>query len=217
MLKPYKTFYCTNSLSPTAFHLGDLINIYQQCAQMGNVTLFSKTICPCCKNSAEKVFKFLIQLNPAVKFGKLYTPITEMKPWWFEGKDKIDYVKAVKLPQKDSYISVQIDSRSQGKKIPHWAKKAIHSLEKVINIGDRPLKCKNKTKVNLQNKFDIIASSRYYVGIDSGLTHLALMTNTPIILIHPQGWDARKFYPDTKQITYVTTYSDFLEAKKYYS
>lgn len=209
MLHPYYTFYRTNA----AFHLGDLVNIYQQCAALSDTTLYSETICPCCQNSAADVFKFLTGLNPAVKFGKLGGKPIEMNPWWFKDwqGQKTDYIKALQLPSKGSHIAVQIDSRSKGQKIPIWASRAVKLLNKAINVGDRPLKCKNKNKVDLATKFEIIASARYYVGIDSGLTHLALMTNTPIILIHPPEWDVSRFYPDTPQIVKVSNYKDFVK------
>jgi hypothetical protein len=158
-------------------------------------------------------------LNPAVKFGKLVGKPQEMLPWWFKewSGEICQYVKALQLPPKDSHIAVQIDSRSKGKKIPHWASKSIQFLKRAINVGDRPLRCRNKIKVDLRTKFDIIASARYYVGIDSGLTHLALMTDTPIVLIHPEDWDVKRFYPDTDQITSVTKYRDFIKVVESYA
>ena len=51
-----------------------------------------------------------------------------------------------------------------------------------------------RADIDLLEKFCILASAKSYVGIDSGLTHLALMTETPILVIHPKVWDANSFY-----------------------
>ena len=114
------------------------------------------------------------------------------------------YVKARFLPKQKSHIAVQFDARCN---VP-WKKtisdKYIQMIAeefddfKIVNIGDREFEFfENKTKIGLLDKFEIIASSQRYIGIDSGLSHLALMTNTDVNILYEgkenQPW---LFYPD---------------------
>lgn len=130
----------------------------------------------------------------------------QVTPMWVKSHiptpyDSLPYVKAKNLPMTSDHIVCQFDSRSKGDKVPKDVTKYI--TENMINLGDNKLPCINKIELTLLEKFYLIASAKSYIGIDSGLTHLALMTNTPITLMHPKNWNAKKYYPETNQITYV--------------
>ncbi len=205
MLHHFKSYYYTHS---DHYHLGDIINIIQQihhkALNTGIHFVFGRK-CPCCNvNSGNMMKTILSLLDTPVKYG-INQKFIIISPSWtkIHSANIYDwkYAKAKKLPKKGDHIVCQFDQRSVGNKTP----KNILDFVKpnMINIGDRKLPCMNQNELGLIEKFNILASASKYIGIDSGLTHLALMTEVPIVLVHPKEWDAKKYYPKTDQISFV--------------
>lgn len=210
MLTPPATTWITHG---DFYHLGDVINVVQQAHhysnRSGEYRMFSRGPCPCCGGDTEKMLQQIISLlDTNLKFSKKSSPNAEVfTPAWVKPHkrnpwDRLPYVKAKRMPATRTHVVCQFDGRSRGDKVPAWNQIVKLIKPKWFNIGDRAIPCQDKTELDLIAKFRLIASAKLYVGIDSGLTHLALMTNTPILLVHPAGWDARRFYPETDQIEY---------------
>jgi len=118
--------------------------------------------------------------------------------------DQLPYVKAQDLPKSGKHIVCQFDARSKGDKLP--SEESIRQIvtKDMINVGDRLWDCDNRTGLSLLDKFKIIASAKKYIGVDSGLTHLALMTNVPMVVLHKESWDAPFFYPKGQDIQFIS-------------
>jgi hypothetical protein len=180
-------------------HLGDLINILQR----------NKTKAIYVPDEAKPMLEFLLSLfpNPPAITDIIGTPV--LPTWTQDVKNptgtlvwyRPPYVKAVNLPkQRRRHVACQFDARSK----PWWTKTIPDDMirelasrhQGMINIGDRIFDfMENRVDASLQEKFEIIATARFYVGIDSGLSHLALMTNTPTYIVYQKHcpWF---FYPD---------------------
>lgn len=205
MLSPYKALFYT----PTHYHLGDIINVVQQVHHRAldrpGLHFLSSKPCPCCGiDSGQMVREVLSLLDTPVRYGtgQNFISVSPMwikrhKPTPYDGK----YAKAKELPDRGEHVVCQFDQRSQGNKVP--ANYLDFIKADWINIGDQQLPCINKTELDLLAKFRILASAKSYVGIDSGITHLALMTETPILVIHPKSWDASRFYPRSSQLRFL--------------
>jgi len=205
MLLPYKSFY----YSPTHYHLGDIVNVVQQvhhrAIAVPGLHFISSRPCPCCGvDSGEMAKNVLSLLGTSVKYESSKNFIS-VSPAWVKGHKKTiydgKYAKAKELPERGDHVVCQFDKRSRGEKIPNNVIDFVKS--DMINIGDNKLPCINKTELDLRAKFRMLASAKLYVGVDSGLTHLALMTETPILLIHPKSWDAGRFYPPSPQLRFL--------------
>lgn len=218
----------TPSIKPHAFHLGDMVNIVQQ-THIRAVTLpniyymFSNHICPCCKNNTNKTLKEILNLLKTPVHYLSTTPdydFTYAQPWWHPNRERnsfdyLPYTKAINLPvEKGNYIACQFSSRTNQTKKQVKArdiKRIVNAFTNIINLGDDKLDVQlNTGHYSIKQKLDIIAKARFYIGIDSGCTHLACMTNTPIFIIHPSTWSAHIYYPKTDQIRYATSVKELL-------
>ena len=198
MLLTYKSAYYTSS----HYHLGDLINVIQQVhhralSHPGLHFMFSKH-CPCCGiDSGKMVQELLSLLDTPVKYGKSKNFIL-MSPAWTKQHKATPYdwkyAKAKNLPKQGEHVVYQFDKRSKGNKVP--ANVFDFVKPDMINIGER-------SKLDLLEKFHILASAKSYIGIDSGISHLALMTETPILVIHPKSWNASRYYPQSNQLRFL--------------
>lgn len=207
MLKHIKNLCFTHS---NHNHLGDIINIVQQvhCRSvlLPNLYCIFGRRCPCCGiDSGAMMRDILSLLDTSVKYAESQKFIS-LSPCWIKTHRPSPYdwvyAKARKLPQRAQHVVCQFDKRSKGNKVPTDINKYVKA--NMINIGDTELPCINKINIDLLEKFALIASAKEYIGIDSGLTHLALMTNTPITVIHPRSWQASRFYPKSNQLRFCT-------------
>lgn len=180
-------------------HLGDLINILQ--------TQDADEIVA--ESSTEEMLTFLMSVFPnGPKITHDTIEAKTVKPSWSkELPDRTEsnvwfrgpYKKTNTKNQKKSHIACQFDARS----FPPWPKsiKNTHKLlelfpNRLVNIGDKTIEgMKNKTECSLSEKFEILNSATAYIGIDSGLTHLALMTDVPVYVVHPEKYCPWIFYP----------------------
>lgn len=187
-------------ITPSKYaHLGDLVNILQIYPDAKQIC-FEGT-CPCgCKQDVLFLLRQLVSLfKKEIKVAaEVPESAQQVYPIWAQDfKDSSGtlryfngpYEKAKNLPNKKDYIACQFDYRS---KSTPWFK-GIFDLspiisrykKKLINIGDQKIDgIQNCTDLSLKEKFEIIASSKMYIGIDSGLSHLALMTNTNCFICH---------------------------------
>ena len=62
--------------------------------------------------------------------------------------------------------------------------------------------------MSLREKYDLIASSTLYVGIDSGLTHLAIMAGVKTVVLHNEDFCPTLFYPDSENLTFISRLDD---------
>jgi ADP-heptose:LPS heptosyltransferase len=134
----------------------------------------------------------------------------EVGPDWFqEAKlsgtflwNRQPYFKAKSLPtEKFTHIACQFDARTR---VP-WSKGVSDAFldrlaatypGRLVNIGDLNRRgMSNEVGASLARKFEVIATAQSYIGIDSGLTHMSLMTNTPTHIAYSdvKPWF---FYPD---------------------
>jgi hypothetical protein len=60
----------------------------------------------------------------------------------------------------------------------------------------------------LRDKYHLIASSTLYVGIDSGLTHLAIMAGVKTVVLHNEDFCPTLFYPDSEDLTFISRLDD---------
>jgi len=184
-------------------HLGDLINILHT----------QKNVKEICSEISEVqiMLNFLTSIFPnPIKYTKDTIGSIIVKPSW--SKDLPDrtesniwfrgpYLKISKKTTKN-HIACQFDARS----FPPWTKtikkENVFKIskffqKKLINIGDKKIEgIENKTNISLDEKFEIINSASGYIGIDSGLSHLSLMTQTPVYIVHDDQYCPWIFYPE---------------------
>ena len=197
-----------HAFTPARYHLGDLINIIQQCVKMKKAILGSTHTCNCCGND---VYDSIVQLlsllqSNTIAIKENLHPSQTICPSWSRksfGLPPIknpDYNKsfmAIDQSSKTSdFFTYQFDARSNAKMKSIDQSEKSRLLESGLNFVDV-----GEGQSNIIKKFDLINRSVAYIGIDSGMTHLALMTNTPIYLIHPKAYDPLLFYPTTTQIS----------------
>jgi hypothetical protein len=192
------------------FHLGDVINVVQQLhnrslKEQRFYRMFSHKDCPCCGVQTGAMIKDIISLlETKIMFSKQRSKKYEVcLPSWIKGRwDGLTYAKAKNLPSREQHVVCQFDKRSHGNKVPDHDKLLKMIAPEMTNIGDSELPCVDFRRVSLLEKFNLIASASLYIGVDSGLTHLALLTETPIVCVHPPTWNARRYYPEAKQIKF---------------
>lgn len=180
-------------------HLGDLVNILQIYPNVEQICF--NGLCPCgCKQDTFVLLNQLVSLfEKEIKVSdKVPENAKKVYPIWSQDFKHFSgtlcyynkpYVKAKNLPNKKDHIACQFDYRS---KYTPWFK-GVFDLspiinrykKKLINIGDQKIEgIQNCIDLDLKEKFDILASSNMYIGIDSGLSHLALMTNSSCFICH---------------------------------
>jgi|GEM_PF-5003220 hypothetical protein len=181
-------------------HLGDLINVLQAHPQATEICYEGLCACGCGQNTVEllrqlaPLFSDNLKVNDFVP--KNAIPVcptwvqTLVNPTGTSSWRSTPYKKISNLPSdKGKHIACQFDYRS--KNTPWF--KGINDLspilqafgDKLINIGDKPINgIENQLKISVLEKLEIIATAKMYIGIDSGLSHLALMTNTGSYICH---------------------------------
>ena len=207
-----------HAFTPARYHLGDLINIMQQCMRINKVILGSTHTCNCCGND---VHDTLIQLLSLVKSNiilinedlhpsQIICPTWSRKSFGLPQIKNPNYTKSFMAIDQNSktsnFFTCQFDARSnvKMKSIDQSEKsKLLESKFNLVDVGEGPL--------NIIKKFDLINKSVAYIGIDSGMTHLALMTNTPIYLIHPRTYNPQLFYHPTTQISIYHQMEDIVK------
>lgn len=200
------------SLYKNHVHLGDTINNLQR--HIFATEVYMPKFCRCCDTDLLSMIRFLVTLLPQPpKISDNAADSIEVKPSWVQKMPndsgtnqwyREPYVKAKKLPAtQQPHIACQFDARSRGYTWPKTiTQENIQKLAdifggRLINIGDRPINgAKNEVGISLEQKFDIISSAAAYVGIDSGLSHLALMTNAPVYIVYQEPYRPWFFYPD---------------------
>lgn len=199
-------------LSPNRYHLGDLIAIFQKCLKKRNTYLYSSHICNCCGNSVQnclqEINSLFVEKICLINVKKIDGLIN---PPWQNYEINHPYIKSFKAKnnQQKNYITYQFDSRST----PKRRIKTISNLEKSLLDSNQNLVHVGENDMGLIEKFNLINNSKIFIGIDSGITHLALLTNTPICVIFTEGAEnnPKKFYPDTEQIKYYSNMKQLID------
>lgn len=188
-------------------HLGDVISIIQN--NLDADFFYAHSSCLCCGNDCRECAKQVLDLlgmhhkltddaMGAVKGRETW----ENKSW-----DHSVYMKAIKKSKKENYLAYQFDVRSSYRKRP--PQKEIDSFlsqfkGSLIDVGE-------SSKLNIKEKFDVVDRAFCYVGADSGITHLALMSTTPIIVMQNEEHPRQLFYPYSNQIKFLNNHIDVLE------
>ncbi len=188
-------------LSCTHWHLGDMINsvniAHEEAVRNTEFDYFIY-----CNYQGETVAKKRPQESLKEVLGLIDTPIrylpsgpensrTISPHWvkWAKQNPPQRYVKARNLPtQREDYITIQTNSRSTLDKglFPEEDVRLVEVIQphRVINLSDQEIP--NTTflgDASLREKLEVIAKAKAHIGVNSGMIHLALMTNTPIVLI----------------------------------
>jgi len=201
------------NITPLNNHLGDLVHVLQVWQNDAEFIYVDPKPCPCCGQKAQETIQFILNLmgNPRLKLSttKLDDQLLVIPTWRKEAPDipihrwrRTSYTKAINLPtHRTNKVVCQFDARST----PHWNKNVSNEIireivrlfkGRLVNIGDNIiLGTQNMTRSSLSEKWEVLASAKYYIGIDSGMSHLALMTNTPVMIMYSDmlPW---LFYPD---------------------
>ena len=199
-------------------HLGDLINIVQRYADSDLIV--GAGTCPCCGHDIGATLRFICELLQCrLKVTAEELPhASVVRPSWCETPPLRwpgPYRKAVHPPlPKTNIITCQFDARTN----PSWWKKTlppetIAALKPIlgnpINIGDKPIPgFDNRMGLCLHEKYHLLASSILYIGIDSGITHLALMAGVKTVVLHNEDFCPTLFYPDSEDLTFISQLDD---------
>lgn len=206
----FSTNLTSMNICPTLTHLGDLVNIVQQYHNKADY-IYTKHV------KAQVILDFLLPLfdgtlkRSAKPFKAFeYVTTTWFAPWPNEFGTMcwcpLSYKKAINLPETHgSHVVYQFDARSPvpwTKTIPATDIKAIgHIVGPAYNIGDNDIPGSiNCTQYSLQDKFKLLSTAKLYIGIGSGLSHLALMTNTPTYITYEGNNNPWFFFPDDATI-----------------
>lgn len=187
---------------PKLTHLGDLVNIIQHYCTIADY-IYTDDL------QAREMIEFLLSLLD-VKLKSCQTKPNQIEfvapTWTFSQPNEFgtmfwhprSYKKSTNLPQKqDSHIVCQFDARANVQTI---TEEDIFNICKTIgvihNIGDRKFEFTiNHNQCSLNEKYQLLNSAHAYIGIDSGLSHLALMSNTPTYILYKKN-NPWFFYPD---------------------
>jgi hypothetical protein len=119
------------------------------------------------------------------------------------------YKKASNLPtNKKQHVTIQVNSRS----IPsmNLGKEEIAIVmetlkgHQIINLGDNLLEgCINKPDASLKDKLEDIATAIAHFSVNSGMAHLARLTNTKTVILHRRWLEFHRkivYADDTDQL-----------------
>ena len=205
--------YHTITPDPRNQHLGDLINIVQKYSEADLIV--GVGICPCCGSDSGETLRFVCELLQCrLKVTAEHHPhASVVRPSWCETPPLRwpgPYRKAIHPPLAKTNITCQFDARSN----PAWWKKTLPPetiaaikpiLGTPINIGDNPIPgFDNRMALSLREKYHLLASSALHVGIDSGLTHLAIMAEVKTVVLHNEGFCPWFFYPDSANVIFTS-------------
>jgi hypothetical protein len=180
-------------------HLGDLINILQIHADSEQICIDKICPCGCEQNTFDLLTDVVSFFDRNIEVHPIILPnAVKVYPIWAQNLKNPSgtlryynkpYVKAKELPLQQNHIACQFDYRSKNtpwfKGISDLSQIIKRFKKKLVNIGDKHIEgIKNCVDYTLKEKFHILASSSMYIGIDSGLSHLALMTNTKCYICH---------------------------------
>jgi hypothetical protein len=112
------------------------------------------------------------------------------------------YKKAVGLPQiKNTHVVCDFDRISDDS-----IKSICKSAKKIYNIGNRKANhTEDCSSESLSVKYKLLSTACAYIGTDGGMSHLALMTNTPTCIIYNEQ-NPWFFYPDNANIANLKTF-----------
>jgi hypothetical protein len=199
---------------PQHQHLGDLVSIVNKMGDVADSIHLTQT-CSCCQNHPLPIVTMLIKALGCNMKVSTVPDIDAIKvcPTWCEGVERYvyywqPYKKITEKRETENYIACQFDARCSTpwpKTVPDRHIAMLPKLgKKLVNIGDRSFDgFDNRTGLSIEEKFEVIKKASGYVGIDSGLTHLALLTDIQVIVLYEHPWKPWYYYPEDPQITYL--------------
>jgi hypothetical protein len=189
-------------ITPEYLHLGDLINIVHSnigCTIGVNPGVMQSG--KCVFNTLREIFYIsglsLENLVPESGF--------PVKQKW-----GVKYRKSPIYCRKKFIISYCFGTRSLG---PNMISKLPEAklIDQFLQFPFCLKKVDIDGNLSLVEKYKILASSLFYVGADNGISHLALLTDTPIVVFHSRFFDAKKFYNDCDQISFKTELPELIK------
>lgn len=192
-------------ITPSHFHLGDLINTVQN--NIGkNIGIDRSFRCKCCDQDVYQTLKQIFQL--------LGLPEQNLHPFngqeIFSPKWGTPYIKSVFKFRKEPIFSYNFACRS---KMMHGKSKLPNRqlIEKVTSTNFNLTAVELTEDMSIAQKHKIIDQSCFYLGADNGLCHLSLMTATPIIVFHAEDFSPQRYYPPTNQMRFSCDIKDILK------
>lgn len=197
-------------------HLGDLIMGIQYWTHIAisnpdnDYYLCCQKFCRCCNVASDDMLKYLLHIiDTPVKYSECVKDAIQYNVYY-----KYDDSKCVHKWFRKPYVKAKNPISSGGDvvcnfygksntKIPKTIPKNIVKMliqispVKLINIGDEPQEgCINRCNLTLREKFDLLSGAKLVLSIDSGIAHLALLTNAVVRVIHPDNRHPWIFYPE---------------------
>jgi hypothetical protein len=205
-------------LQPQRYHLGDLVNQIQlyhpyadwiYCGPPELEDGHAKHILHgATAQSIRESVEFILSLL-VTKLRPLYEPWPDMYPVspWLGLLPCPGYALAKDLPRlNDGPPCLSLDARSSEFKqlSPEYRWRLAERYPGAINLGDTPLPgLQDLTEASLPEKFTALARARFFIGIDNGMMHMALMTRTPIYGLRSAQVPAWQHYPYDRRELWV--------------
>ena len=204
---------------PVKYGLGDFISITQYCNATGKRYL--------CYNNAydrDKFLNILSLFDNNITVTDKCDQVLPVAPHW-EYNEKIVYKKAKCLPEtkEEDYISISLIPHSYA--VPNYkgVGRGLSSdtISKILKFVDAKFivnlsPCEFKSnkivsywRMGIKDKLNLIALSKLHISVDTGIAHLAAMTNTPTIVIAPLVVYDR--YAGNSNVHLVSTFQKFKE------
>lgn len=198
--------------------LGDFISTLQYC----NAT--DKKYVSHVSTNGRCVIKDILSLFPNdLTVVEFCAEMVNVKPHW-HSTDYFPYVKSNLLDmfKKKDHICASLISNGDtifeegvGRRLRKDVLLKIVDLvkgENVFNLSTNPAYAfhfNHKGQAGICDKFALLASAKMNISTDTGIAHLAAMTDTPTIVIGPpQAWNR---YNGNDNIRYVTKIEDFVK------
>jgi hypothetical protein len=186
--------------------LGDIVIILQYYHDLSNGIYVEKL-------TAKNTLRFILKLiNKDIEILENKDNTTEVFPSWtcsypnefgtMIWKNK-EYKKAIDLPtQQQNFLTISLSART---KVPWQTTLFENTIQeinkyfkwiKVYNLGDEELtNTINCTNFSIEEKFNLLKNAAVHVGINNGMSHLSLMTNSNTYILYEKGNSPWFYFP----------------------
>jgi len=93
----------------------------------------------------------------------------------------IYFSKTWKYDEKENIVCYQFDGKSRGNLKNMTKEDELKVLDEIKNVGFKPIKL--GSGMSLKSCNELLSRCRFFVGVDSGMSHMAGCTNTPILFV----------------------------------
>lgn len=206
--------------------LGDLVNILQQYHDKSEYIYTDDVF-------AQEMIEFLLTLfdTKLVLLRNKPDNYLEVETTWTNDSNykkfgtmiwsPVSYKKSINLPLQKKHIVCQFDCRTKVSWNRTISSKNIFtickSIGEIYNIGDNHIDGTiNCTNFSLSEKYELLSTSSFYIGINSGLSHLALMTNSNVFILYEHPNNPWFFYPDDSNILEINKFLSNIKSLIYF-